>query len=199
MPEAGEGLISRTMIHEGNTLSADGWFTTCRHVPSPNFDPRPAIFKPDLLVIHNISLPPEEFGGDYIEKLFCNCLDPGEHPYFAQIADLRVSSHLLIDRLGCLTQFVSLADRAWHAGASMWQGRANCNDYSIGIELEGSDYQPFTKAQYLCLAAVTRTIQARYSAITSERIVGHSDIAPERKTDPGPHFDWSAYKSMLSV
>lgn len=165
---------------------------------SPNADSRPEGKELDLLVIHNISLPPEEFGGPYIGQLFTNCLDPNEHPYFAEIAHLRVSSHLLIDRFGQITQFVSMDDRAWHAGESSWQGRENCNDFSIGIELEGSDTQAFTDIQYETLAIVTKAIQSRYSEISEERIVGHSDIAPKRKTDPGPCFDWKNFKSLLT-
>lgn len=175
----------------------EGWLGTARRLDSPNFDDRPVGLVPDLLVIHNISLPPEQFGGSNIDRLFTNCLDPEAHPYFAEIADLRVSSHLLIDREGKVTQFVSLHDRAWHAGNSSWQGRESCNDFSIGIELEGSDTQQFSEAQYQSLTGATMAIQARYPDISTDRIVGHSDIAPGRKTDPGPFFDWSAFKDSL--
>lgn len=178
-------------------IDSSGWLD-CRHIVSPNFDARPETVVPELLVIHNISLPPEEFGGGYIEQLFTNSLNPQEHPYFAEIAHLRVSSHLLIDRLGRVTQFVSLADRAWHAGESNWCGKTNCNDFSIGIELEGSDNQKFEEIQYECLAELTRLIQQHYPNIANNSIVGHSDIAPARKTDPGPYFDWQSYRKSLS-
>jgi AmpD protein len=149
------------------------------------------------LVIHNISLPPEQFGGPYIEQLFLNSLDPEEHPYFRDIYTLEVSSHLVVDRLGNLTQFVPFNKRAWHAGVSDFQGRNRCNDFSIGIELEGADHIPFTDTQYSVLADVTRKIISHYPMISSERVVGHSDIAPGRKTDPGPAFDWLRYKQLI--
>ena len=149
-------------------------------------------------MIHNISLPPDEFGGPWIEDLFLNRLDPNAHPYFAGIAGLTVSAHLLIRRDGELVQFVPLDRRAWHAGASCFLGQEKCNDYSIGIELEGSDHQPYTDAQYDTLVTVTRQIMARYPGIGLQRIAGHSDIAPERKTDPGPHFDWARYRAALT-
>lgn len=151
----------------------------------------------DLLVIHNISLPPGVFGGPWIEDLFLNRLDPEAHPYFPAIADLRVSAHLLIRRAGELVQFVDLRERAWHAGASIFAGRANCNDFSLGIELEGTDAMPFTDAQYRCLIRVTQEILRAFPAIAPGRIVGHADIAPGRKTDPGPCFDWKRYLGNL--
>ena len=160
---------------------------------SPNQDDRPVGCAPDLLVIHNISLPPGEFGGPWIDDLFMNSLDPAAHPYFAAIASLRVSSHLLIRRDGEIIQYVPLQMRAWHAGESCFDSKKGCNDYSIGIELEGSDDTKFTDAQYLALAQITRDIQQRFPAITTDRITGHSDIAPGRKTDPGPEFDWERY------
>jgi AmpD protein len=165
--------------------------------PSPNADERPDGVEPDLLVIHNISLPPGEFGGPWIEQLFLNRLNPDAHPYFREIAGLRVSAHLLIQRTGALLQFVACSRRAWHAGQSSFQGRAACNDFSIGIELEGTDDQPFSPAQYQRLATVTAQIQVRYPGITPERIAGHQDIAPGRKTDPGPCFDWDRYFAEL--
>jgi len=177
---------------------SDEWLTGARRAPSPNQDARPPNVPVDLLVIHNISLPPGEFGGDWVEDLFLNRLDPEAHPYFAGIAGLRVSAHLLIRRDGTLVQFVPLARRAWHAGASCFAGREACNDFSIGIELEGSDETPFTDAQYARLAAVAREIARRYPAIDAERIVGHSDIAPGRKTDPGPHFDWQRFREAFA-
>ncbi|QGU31797.1 1,6-anhydro-N-acetylmuramyl-L-alanine amidase AmpD [Thermochromatium tepidum] len=175
-------------------LDAEGWLAEAERRPSPNQDRRPPGTVIDLLVIHAISLPPGEFGGDWIDALFHNRLDPNAHPYFAPIATVRVSAHLLIRRDGRLIQYVPYECRAWHAGVSSFQGRARCNDYSIGIELEGTDETPFTESQYARLAVCTRRIQQRYPAITLDRIVGHADIAPGRKTDPGPSFDWARYR-----
>ncbi|MGB0449730.1 MAG: 1,6-anhydro-N-acetylmuramyl-L-alanine amidase AmpD [Porticoccaceae bacterium] len=149
------------------------------------------------MVIHNISLPPNQFGGGYIEQFFTNCLDPGADEYFASICDLKVSSHLLIDRLGNITQFAPFTVRAWHAGVSQFDSRENCNDFSIGIEMEGADNIAYTDRQYEVLASVTSAICAEYPRITAERIVGHSHIAPGRKTDPGEAFNWDRYKRML--
>ncbi|MDR2213593.1 MAG: 1,6-anhydro-N-acetylmuramyl-L-alanine amidase AmpD [Pseudomonadales bacterium] len=168
-----------------------------RWLPSPNCDARPDPADISLLVIHGISLPPGEFGGPYIDALFCNQLDAAAHPYFAGIAHLRVSAHLVIGRDGALTQYVPFDCRAWHAGASSFMGRANCNDYSIGIELEGTDELPYTDAQYTQLSAVTRALLRAYPAITPARIAGHCDIAPGRKTDPGPAFDWPRLRAAL--
>ena len=178
-------------------IALNPWLTEARQVPSPNWDNRPDNAEINLLVIHNISLPPGQFGGGWIEQFFLNQLDQKRHPYFSEIAHLKVSSHFLINREGELVQFVALDKRAWHAGESCFLGQSNCNDFSIGIELEGSDEQDFTREQYDCLCTTTRIIQSRYPAITAERIVGHSDIAPGRKTDPGPCFEWSRYKTML--
>lgn len=164
-----------------------GWLPGARQVPSPNWDERPANETVRLVVIHAISLPPDEFGGPGIIQLFTNCLDPGTHPYFREIQGLRVSAHFLVRRDGELIQFVSCERRAWHAGASNWQGRENCNDFSIGIELEGCDRLAFEEAQYLTLKRLLDQLQDRYLI---EAVVGHSDIAPGRKTDPGPCFDW---------
>jgi AmpD protein len=150
-----------------------------------------------LLVIHNISLPPGQFGTGCVQRFFCNRLDSAEHPYFATIADLQVSSHLLIERTGEVTQFVPFSARAWHAGNSCFAGVENCNDFSIGIELEGTDEQPYTDAQYSHLAEVTHLLLSHYPALRPERIVGHADIAPGRKTDPGPAFDWPRYRALL--
>ena len=180
-------------------INKDGWIEGLRHVVSPNNDERPADMPIDLLVIHNISLPPGEFGGPYIEELFCNQLDSTVHPYFEDIAQLKVSSHILIRRDGEIIQFVPLTQRAWHAGESSFCGQSCCNDYSIGIELEGTDDQPFTDDQYESLAKVSETIIQAFPSITAERIAGHSDIAPGRKTDPGEAFDWSRYKQKLSI
>ena len=177
--------------------SAQLWLPGIRHTPSPNCNARPDQLDVNLLVIHNISLPPDHFEGDAVEAFFQNRLDPGTHPYFQEIAGLQVSAHLFVRRDGSAQQFVPLDMRAWHAGASCFQGRDCCNDYSIGIELEGTDDAPFTDAQYETLAWLTRKIREHYPAITRERIVGHSDIAPGRKTDPGPCFDWSRYLEQV--
>lgn len=148
-------------------------------------------------MIHNISLPPGEFGGDAIERFFSNCLDCSEHPFFEEIRDVRVSAHLLIRRTGEAVQFVNFEDRAWHAGISSYQGRANCNDFSIGIELEGADEIPYTDAQYATLEAVTKVLVSAYPGMSHDSVVGHSDIAPGRKTDPGEAFDWARYRNKL--
>jgi AmpD protein len=177
-----------------------GWLAGAEHCPSPNCDERPEDTSIDLLVIHNISLPPGEFGGTWIDDLFLGRLDPGAHPYFAIAhAAGRVSTHLLIRRDGGLVQYVPFSRRAWHAGRSCYAGRERCNDFSIGIELEGTDDLPFEPAQYRSLAHCTRVILAHYPAITPYRITGHSDIAPGRKTDPGPCFDWGYYRGLISA
>ncbi|MBK1717120.1 N-acetylmuramoyl-L-alanine amidase [Thiocystis violacea] len=179
-------------------LDPAGWLTGAERRPSPNQDERPPGTDIDLLVIHNISLPPGEFAGDWIDDLFLNRLDPTAHPYFAPIASVRVSAHLLIRRDGRLIQYVPGERRAWHAGVSSFDGRERCNDYSIGIELEGADDVPFTEAQYRTLADATHCLQIRYPAITARRITGHSDISPGRKTDPGPAFDWARYRALIA-
>ena len=175
-----------------------GWMRAVRRVESPNCGPRPAGAAPELLVIHNISLPPGEFENDCVLQLFTNCLDWSAHPYFEGIRGLEVSSHFLIRRSGELIQFVSCEDRAWHAGKSSYCGRENCNDFSIGIELEGTDELPYTDAQYEQLAELSRALIAAYPGLTQERIAGHSDIAPGRKTDPGPAFDWQRYRNGIA-
>jgi len=177
-------------------LDAAGLVAEARYLPSPNCDDRPADALIDLLVIHNISLPPGEFGGDAIIDLFLNRLDPDAHPYYKAIAALRVSSHFLIRRDGVLLQFVPCSKRAWHAGQSLWCGRQRCNDFSVGVELEGTDEEAFSDAQYESLNELALALYARYPIKAS---VGHSDIAPGRKTDPGPHFSWSRYFSGLSI
>lgn len=177
----------------------DGWLSAAQHMVSPNYDARSTESVIDLLVVHGISLPPGEFGGEHIAELFTNRLDPDAHPYFAEIAHLRVSAHLLIRRDGALCQFVPFTRRAWHAGVSYFDGREACNDFSIGIELEGTDTQAYTDAQYAQLAATIQIIMANYPGITPSRIVGHSDIAPGRKTDPGPAFDWHKLKRMITL
>jgi N-acetyl-anhydromuramoyl-L-alanine amidase len=168
-------------------LSPDGWLSGACVVPSPNCDERPSGEMVSLVVIHAISLPPGEFGGDAIERFFTNSLAVEEHPYYREIHALKVSSHFLIRRDGRLIQFVSTAQRAWHAGVSSWRGRDRCNDFSLGIELEGCDDRPFTRSQYVRLSRLIRALRCAYPI---RDIAGHSDIAPGRKTDPGPHFDW---------
>ncbi len=165
---------------------------------SPHFNERPDNISVDLLVIHNISLPPGQFGGNEIEEFFLGRLDSRQHPFFESIRDLKVSSHFLIRRDGELVQFVDCEKRAWHAGISSWRGRENCNDFSIGIELEGTDDIEYEPEQYQKLVDVTRSLMSIYPAITLDNIVGHSDIAPGRKTDPGPAFDWQKYRILLS-
>jgi AmpD protein len=177
--------------------AADAWLQGVHHLPSPNCDERPTASEPELVVIHSISLPEGIFGTPHVEALFCNCLDVDAHPSFPEIAALRVSAHALIRRDGGLIQFVPFTKRAWHAGVSCYQGRDCCNDFSIGIELEGCDWQPFDERQYLCLASLARLLMATWPAIGAHRLVGHSDIAPGRKTDPGPHFDWHKLRSLL--
>ncbi len=171
-------------------VDVQGWLSGVRRIASPNQDRRPAGERISLLVIHNISLPPGEFGGDAIAALFTNTLDTAAHPYYAQLQGLKVSAHFLIRRGGEIIQFVACGKRAWHAGVSSWQGRERCNDFSIGIELEGDDRQPFADAQYAALARLTRRLCRAYPVAG---IAGHSDIAPGRKTDPGPCFDWARY------
>jgi len=175
----------------------DGWLDNARRLPSPHCDERPDPADVSLLVIHNISLPPNVFGGPWIRDLFLGRLDADAHPFFATVAHLRVSAHLLIRRNGDLEQFVPFHRRAWHAGQSVFAGRDACNDFSVGIEMEGADDVPYTELQYQRLADVTRVLMARFPAITTERITGHSDIAPARKTDPGPAFDWQRFRAGL--
>jgi AmpD protein len=174
-----------------------GWHRDARRVPSPNFNARPAASEPSLLVVHCISLPPGCFGGRDIEALFCNRLDCSADPYYARLEGLRVSAHFLIDRAGQLTQFVSCLDRAWHAGASSWAGRSDCNDFSIGVELEGAERTPYEAVQYERLALLTRELRRTYPALAAGAVVAHSDIAPGRKTDPGPAFAWSRLRAAL--
>lgn len=176
-------------------MTEDVWLAAARRCASPNCNDRPLGTTIDLVVIHGISLPPEEFGGPYIDQLFSNTLDPTAHPYFEGLRGLTVSAHLLIRRDGELVQYVPLNRRAWHAGQSCWQGRDNCNDFSVGIELEGTDEVPYTEAQYRCLVAVVQELQRRYPTLRA--MAGHSDIAPGRKTDPGPSFDWLHFGELL--
>jgi N-acetyl-anhydromuramoyl-L-alanine amidase len=180
------------------TLRETGRLPEARWCPSPNFGPRPDDASVSLLVVHNISLPPGQFGGPEIEDFFCNRLDHTAHPYFETIAGMQVSAHALIRRDGSVVQFVSLLDRAWHAGRSSFQGEEECNDFSIGIELEGTDDVPYTEDQYRQLAALAHLIMAAWPRITPDRMTGHCDIAPGRKTDPGPFFDWSHFRAVLA-
>jgi AmpD protein len=168
-----------------------GLLVGVKQVFSPNFDARPAGVTPDLIVLHGISLPPGDFGGPWIARLFTGNLPGDVHPFFADLAGTRVSAHVLIRRDGEAVQFVPFIERAWHAGRSAWQGREACNDFSIGIECEGTDDVPYTSAQYATLRSLLPMLLEAYPGITRERIVGHSDVAPGRKTDPGPSFDWS--------
>ena len=174
-----------------------GLLELARQEPSPNCDDRPQGVEPDLIVVHGISLPPGEFGGPWIDQLFTNALPPDVHPYFPEVAHLRVSSHLLIRRSGEVVQFVPFQRRAWHAGVSSWAGRERCNDFSIGIELEGVDHSPYESTQYAMLARVIAVLCRSYPHLTPDRVVGHSDIAPGRKSDPGPAFDWPRLRSLV--
>jgi N-acetyl-anhydromuramoyl-L-alanine amidase len=179
---------------QGTVMRVDvstGLLVGVKQVLSPFFDPRPGGMVPDLIVLHGISLPPGEFGGPWIARLFTGNLPAEAHPEFRERAGLRVSAHLLVRRDGEVVQFVSFNERAWHAGKSSWQGREACNDYSIGIECEGTDEAPYEAAQYATLSALLPMLLEAYPAITRERVVGHSDVAPGRKSDPGASFDWS--------
>lgn len=177
-------------------VGADGLVAGARYLASPNCDSRPAGQAVSLLVVHSISLPPGQYGGDQIERLFTNRLDPSEHPYFAEIAGVRVSAHLLLRRNGDAVQFVPLHMRAWHAGESIWRGQARCNDFSVGVELEGGGDDDYTEAQYARLIELTRALRA---ALPLREFAGHSDIAPGRKTDPGDRFDWQRFVSALAL
>jgi AmpD protein len=180
----------------GWQVDREGWLDAAWRCPSPNADARPEGEQIDLLVLHNISLPPGEFGGAHVQRLFCNQLVDESHPYLASIAALRVSAHFLIERDGSLTQFVSCDARAWHAGASAFRGRSRCNDFSVGIELEGTDFTPFSDAQYQTLGRLVPALTRRYPLRAA---CGHSEIASERKTDPGPFFDWSRVAALAAL
>jgi len=180
------------MVHQA--LWQQGWYARAKHLPSPNFGPRPEGAHIDLIVVHSISLPPGRYGGPEIEQLFCNQLDWDAHPYFAGLRGLEVSSHFLIRRDGALLQFVSCDDRAWHAGRSCWRGRDNCNDDSIGIELEGLEGWSFAPAQYQALALLCQALARRYAIA---HVAGHEHVAPGRKADPGPGFDWVRLREAL--
>ena len=179
-------------MNQNNFFDNDGWLKNANRVESDNFNQRPTLKKDFLVVIHSISLPPGQFNNSFIEDFFQNKLNPTLHPYFETIKDLKVSAHFLIKRKGELIQFVSCHNRAWHAGESSWKGMSNCNDFSIGIELEGTEIQPYEEIQYKVLLNLLVLLKKEYNIID---IVGHSDIAPHRKTDPGPSFDWNKIKT----
>jgi AmpD protein len=179
---------------EASALWDDGWYRFAGRLPSPNFGPRPAGCTVDLIVIHSISLPPGEYGGDGVQRLFTNTLDWNQHPYYKTIEGIQVSAHFYVRRDGQLWQFVSCDDRAWHAGASTWRGRDNCNDFSIGIELEGLEGEPFDAAQYETLSALAASVAQRYPI---SQVAGHEHVAPGRKHDPGRGFDWRALHHQL--
>jgi AmpD protein len=178
--------------------AATGWIEGVRRVVSPNCDDRPSGAELSLIVVHGISLPPGKFGNGWIDRFFCNDLEEGAHPFFATIAGMAVSAHVLVARDGALTQYVPFTRRAWHAGKSNYCGREGCNDYSVGIELEGTDDLPYAAPQYLALAVLVATLRRTYPSLRSAAIVGHSDIAPGRKTDPGPSFDWRRLTQLLA-
>lgn len=185
---------------DGTPLRVDmatGLMDGVEFLPSPNCDERPEGCGPELIVIHGISLPPGEYGGPWIEQLFTNRLPPAAHPYFEALEGLRVSAHVLIRRDGSLLQFVPLHQRAWHAGESCWRGRERCNDFSIGVELEGADHDAYDDAQYASLAVLLAALIDAYPGLRPDSIAGHSDVAPGRKTDPGPSFDWPRLKALL--
>lgn len=175
-----------------------GWLQSVEAIRSPNFDARPDNAKIKLVVVHCISLPPGEYGGGHIQTFFCNQLDAGAHEYFQSICEMKVSAHCLIERDGNILQFVSFLNRAWHAGESSWREQTACNDFSIGIELEGCDDDAYAEAQYLSLARLIKSLRENYPHIDSDAITGHSDIAPMRKTDPGPAFDWIKLGNCLA-
>jgi AmpD protein len=188
---------SSATAHGVTVDPVSGRLASARQEPSPNCDVRPEGTTLDLVVIHGISLPPGEFGGPWIDRLFTNTLPRTAHPYFETVADLRVSSHLLVRRDGEVVQYVPFQHRAWHAGVSSWQGRERCNDYSVGIELEGADHAPYESAQYAMLGRVIAALCRAYPTLGHDRIVGHSDIAPGRKSDPGPAFDWPRLRALV--
>ena len=195
-------LFSETYLKANKMMKIDkesGLVVPARYLPSSHCDDRPPNTVIDMIVVHNISLPPGQFGTGAVERFFCDELDFAEHPYFETISTLRVAAHLFINRTGEVIQFVPFFKRAWHAGQSSFQGRERCNDFSIGIELEGTDEIKFEEKQYGALLEVVRLLSAAYPEITRERIVGHSDIAPGRKTDPGPFFDWARFDKKTDI
>jgi N-acetyl-anhydromuramoyl-L-alanine amidase len=196
---AGTGKYNAPVTTRAFVDAATGLLAGVRQVLSPHFDERPAGMRPELLVVHGISLPPGEFGGPWIDRLFTGTLAADAHPCFAQITGPRVSAHVLIRRDGQIVQYIPLSARAWHAGKSAYRGRSACNDFSIGVELEGTDETPYTDAQYDTLASLAAALLAAYPSLSAEAIVGHSDIAPGRKTDPGPAFDWLRLRAALAA
>ena len=195
-------LTSNLVTLKGVDLRIDvesGLMQGARQIASPNYDSRPPGVEADLIVVHGISLPPGEYGGAWIDRLFTNTLPAEVHPYFAEVCSLRVSSHVVVSRDGALTQYVKFSERAWHAGKSIYQGREACNDFSVGIELEGTDTTPYESAQYSALAEVVAALCATYPRLSPNRLVGHSDISPGRKTDPGPAFDWPRARRLISA
>jgi AmpD protein len=195
-------LVPNSATLKGVDLRIDvesGLLQGARQIASPNYDSRPPGVEADLIVVHGISLPPGEFGGAWIDRLFTNSLPAEAHPYFAEMCALRVSSHVVLNRQGAVTQYVKFTDRAWHAGKSMYQGREACNDFSVGIELEGTDTTPYEAAQYHALADVVAVLCSTYPRLSPDRLVGHSDIAPGRKTDPGPAFDWPRARRLIAA
>lgn len=199
MPQPGRRAVRK--LGEGTAVDLDehgDWLLDAERCPSPNFDERTAPDDISLIVVHGISLPPGEFGGPWIADLFQNRLDAHAHPYFAEIAALKVSAHVLIRRDGHVVQFVPFRKRAWHAGQSCFRGRSTCNDFSVGIELEGTDDLPYTDVQYARLADVIGALRRRYPGIAADGIAGHADIAPGRKTDPGPAFEWPRLAALLA-
>lgn len=178
-------------------IDDSGWLVGVEKIPSPNFEPRPESATIKLIVVHAISLPPGIYGGNYVQQFFTNQLDAKKHAYFTQIHQMRVSAHCFISREGEIQQFVSFDDRAWHAGESSWQGESGCNDFSIGIELEGCDDDMYETAQYDQLARIIVSLKKNYPEINDDALCGHCDIAPQRKTDPGPNFDWVKLGQIL--
>jgi AmpD protein len=191
------GIMRTHMTAALRIDTGTGLLLAARQVLSPHWDSRPPGALPELIVVHGISLPEGAFGTPWIDRLFCGNLPADAHPSFGEIASLRVSAHVVIRRDGALAQYVPFAGRAWHAGRSSYRGREACNDFSIGIELEGADTVPYQDAQYQALAQLIRALCAAYPSLSGERVVGHSDIAPGRKTDPGPAFDWAHLRSLL--
>jgi AmpD protein len=179
--------------------AATGLLQGVRYLRSPNQDPRPDGTGLELIVVHGISLPPGGFGGPWIDRLFTNSLPPDGHPYFAEVSGLKVSSHVLIRRDGAITQYVPFTARAWHAGQSVFEGRSACNDFSVGIELEGTDTTPYADVQYPVLATVVSALCRAYPGLSPARIAGHSDISPGRKSDPGPAFDWVRARRLMAL
>lgn len=192
-PES-ENRREKVSTHKPQPIWHKGWYRFARCLPSPNFGKRPADTPIDMVVLHSISLPPQQYGTGCVQRFFCNRLDHNAHPYFQTLVGVQVSAHFFVERSGRLWQFVSCDDRAWHAGKSHWRGRDNCNDFSIGIELEGCDSEAFAPAQYETLEALLPAIAQHYPI---SNWAGHSDIAPQRKTDPGKHFEWKRIRRLL--